>query len=217
MDKESYISAESSVQMGFADEVITISNAPKLKNDLTPQQIVNACTALDYELAPMGEVQKQNNKMKNVAKVLNLAENAGEADIAQAVQNICTERDSLRDERDSLQQRVNTLESAEKSRIDQEIQNAVDDIIASNEGLSDQREALVSMARAGGIENLRSVCAATVVNNAPIDQGIDETQNDSDAAKFKQMSLEDREALRVSNRGEFDRLVEAYEKSFNTK
>ncbi|MFR9622351.1 MAG: ATP-dependent Clp protease proteolytic subunit [Rikenellaceae bacterium] len=219
MDNDSYISSDEAVTMGFADEIVKISNAPQLKSNLTPQQIVNATQAIKIDFTLAGEGDKPSNEnMKKVAEILNLAEGAEEKEVAKAVEDVCAERDDLKTENEQLKTENEQLKAAaEKAKAD-EIDSAVDSIIENNGALKDRRDALVAMAKAGGVENLTHICATAIAKPEQIDNSIEEGSEHDDkeskenlSAEFKKMTREAREALKNSDRAKYNKMVKAYD------
>ncbi len=227
MDNDSYISADDAVAMGFADEIVEISNAPKLKSNLTPRQIVNATTALNIDFALDGEGDNKNTEnMKEVAKILNLAEGADEKEVANAVEAVQKERDELKEESERLKKESERLKELEKENealkeekantAQKEVENAVDALIVKNDALKDRRDSMIAMAKAGGIENLQGVCASAVVRPEQIDNNIAEGVEQPDsrealAKEFAQMSMSAREELKNSDKAKYSQMVKAYD------
>lgn len=227
--------AKKAVKEGFADEVIEISNSVVLKNDLQPEEIINATEAIDYNIVnkqPEPGINKNRN-MKEVAKLLNLNPDASEDSILQAVRDLQnraktseadkeaadTKLEQVEAERDSIKNELSELKDAE-------VANYVEKYIGDNKERKDKRESLLNFAKAD-FEAFKLTCPVDgeVVNvGAPIDKGIkpegpgadDEEKGIEDGKKFFNMSIADRNKLKNENMGEYNRLVNAYDK-YQTK
>lgn len=249
--------AKQAVKEGFADEIIEISNSVVLKNDLQPEEIINATEAIDYtiqdkktyninipsmldEKGVIEAIEKAINKqpepgkinkksMKEVAKLLNLNPDASEESILQAVRDIQNRAETAEADKkasDTKLKQVETERDSIKNELselkDTEIINYVEKYIGDSKERKEKRESLLNFAKSD-FETFKSVCplgGEGVTNKgAKIDEGIEPEGNEGDegkkgvkdAQKFFNMSLAEREKLKIENISEYNKLVNAYD------
>lgn len=237
MMAEEDLNADKAINLGFADVKINVSNAPKLKNGISKQEICNTTANLEYEIieettninSPRKD-KNSNRDMKKVATMLNLNTEASEGAIEAEVKKIVDKNTDLKGEIQDLSTKLDQ-QTAEVVRLKQEIEEAktaeienyVDSVIKADKTKEDQRDNLINMAKVGGLEAFKAaVPVAGVVNGAQIGDGIEEEGNESkdeklktDAEKFKNMSQVEKTKMMNENRKEFTNLAAAYDTYFS--
>lgn len=223
--------AKRAVKEGFADEVVKISNQVVLKNELKPEEIMNVCEGVSYDIVnnePEGDNNKNQVKMKELAKLLNLNPEASEKACVEAVTALINRADkaeadnkatakTLDDTKAELQDVRNELKEVKEA----EIINYVENYIGEDKEREAKRDELVNLATSD-FETFKAICEVKPVVNAGarIDEGIEEEQKggeDSselkDAKEFFNMSIDERQKLKNSDVSKYNKLVNAYEKN----
>lgn len=213
-------SAEKAVKEGFADEIVSISNSVSLKNDLKLEEIINATESVDYQII----TKKTENKMKEVAILLNLNPEASESAVKQAVTALINRAEAA--EADSKAKGVEvTQKDAEITALrneisevkDKEIVNYVKSYIGGDKVKQEQEAKLMNMAKAD-FDTFKSICPVSDNGSAIIDKDIKpDGQGGSDnsledAKKFFNMSNAAKSELKNTSPSEYRKLVNAYDK-----
>lgn len=234
MLEDTVFSAKKAVKEGFADEIVKISNSIVLKNDLQPEEIMNAVESIEYEVINENNQPKpgnnNNKRMKKVAELLNLNPDASEDSVLQAVKDLQnravtaeadktsadTKLEQVEAERDSLKNELSTVKDAE-------VLNYVKKYIGDNKDRKKQEESLLNFAKSD-FETFKSVCPIDEIVNKgeEIDKEIspegdkktDEEIGIENARKFFNMSLAEKDKLKKENIGEYNGLVNAYDKYY---
>lgn len=221
--------AKKAVKEGFADTIVEISNSVVLKNNLQPEEIINATESIQYEIVNQEPAPGDNNnkqKMKEVAKLLNLNPDAAEGSILQAITDLQNRAKTLEESETALKTKLETVE-AERDSIknelsavkDAEIINYVKKYVGDDKVRKENEPKLLNMAKSD-FELFKTVCPVTEVDNkgAIIDNGINPEGNEGDkdakkiedAKKFYNMSQPERVKLEKENPSEYRKLVNAY-------
>jgi ATP-dependent protease ClpP protease subunit len=213
------------VKEGFADEVLNVDNIPKLKNELSREQIVNFYDAAQYNVITNNSNSNQinsnsNSNMKKIASLLNLNPEASESAIEGEISKALSELKDLKNTASAKEAEIVTLK-AEKSALQSEVANLKDaEVIAFVESLEikDENE------KAGALRLAKVDFTAfknlNVVKNkkgAIIDKDIEPSGDaveaeKTDAKTFKNMSLADRSKLKNDNYSQYSKLAAAYDK-----
>lgn len=208
--------AKSLKKEGFADNILFVDNEPKIKNELTPEQIVNFYDSANYQI-----ITKSNINTMGIAQMLNLNPEASQSAIEGEIAKTLTE---LKDLRNSVSAKDSELASlkAEKEALRNEVTNLKNaEIVAYVESLEIKDETEKAGALQLAMTNFAAFKKLNTVKSkegAIIDKGIDpkggENKNAEleDAKKFKEMPISDRTALRNSNYSQYIRLSSAYDK-----
>lgn len=216
------MSADEAVHNGFADKKVLVSNAPTLKNGLSRTEIFNVTNGL-----VLNEIKIK--KMGKLAGLLNLNAEANEAAMVSEVEKIVNAKNQA--ETDLVNKsadfdRVNAELTDAKAKLaeleNKGIENYVDALIASDASKKDQKDNLINMAKAVGLDCFKETMPVKeVVNGAKIDAGIEEEDQGDEADKelknakeFKAMTLNERKALKASDHSKYQALVNAYDKNY---
>lgn len=210
MESEPVITAQKAVANGFADSIIEVDNAPKIKNGLSISEIVNFYDKADFKIKEL--------KMKNVANKLGLDSASTEKQILDKVEALQCENTAnakqvqdLTTERDNLKKEVQALKN-------QHTTDFVNALVEEFPLLKEKREEIENVAKAIGNEKTRNLYTQDkVVNQAPIDEELEEAPKDTapedeelkDACNFADMSVSQRSEL---SSADYSRMSEAYNK-----
>jgi len=216
MEVETELNADEAVKQGFADTKLMVDNVPRVKNSVSRKEFCNIVNSLEYVITPeTGHKSIQN--MKRIATLLNLNPEASEEAIRAQIEAITNKATEAKAETQRLMQAL-AIETAAKESAEtalaelqsSEVVNYVDTLIKEDATKENQREFLVNMGKSNFEAFKATFPVAQVVNGVDLNKGID--PSGSDKKTFAQMSLTEREQLKVTNRAEYLTLLAAYEK-----
>ena len=231
MNNDTEMDASQMVSEGFADEIVKVNNAPRLKNGIERAQIVNITSNVDYDIIneKSPESGDKINKMKKVAGILNLNPDASEDSIRAEVQKIIDARkdaenkvEKLTAERDDYKTKHDTLNKSIKEKEEQEITDYVDKLIELDATKKEQKESLLNMAKQdfGTFKSIMPL-KKKVVDGGNIGDEIEEessqeakTQLENNAKEFKNMSPEKKRELKNSDAAKYAKLAADYDKFY---
>lgn len=226
MENETDFTADKAVKSGFADEKIMVNNAPKFKNGITREQIVNITNSLNIK--PIFN-EPNNIKMRELAVLLNLNSEASEDAILKEVKKIINAKNKAVSDLQTKTadfERVNTelVNANDKLNVlkDQSIQDYVNKLIEEDNSKKENKDVLINMAKTAGFETFKNLMPlqSSSSNPAIIDTGVNThiVNNDEkgikEAKEFQKMNSAEKQALRSSNFTKYSELVNAYEKHF---
>lgn len=223
--------AKQAVKEGFADEILNISNAVVLKEDLQPEEIINATESINYEIINKHDSNKNEKllQMKEIAILLNLNPEASKEAIKGAVVDIINRAETAeageKAKGVSLEQKEAELSSVrnELNEIkDAEIINYVVALVAKDATKKEHETAILNMAKAD-FETFKALNPIDAVVNAgeKIDKGIKEEKGDEEdkslalAKEFFNMSQPEKEKLKKEDLSRYNELVNAYDINAN--
>lgn len=215
MNRNTELNANDLVRYGFADGVNQVNNAPVINAGMKPNDVVNITQEF------MNKTQKRVN-MSKIANMLGLNPDATEDSVVSEVNRIKSECDSLISEKASMLDKISDLEakndalSEKYSKLkDKEAVDYVDGLVKINANLSDDRDALIGMAKQNLSLFKKLNPMDAVVNPDTIDESIVEDkradeQVAEDARKYANMSVGQRISLKNTDHAEWDKLKNAY-------
>lgn len=223
MDNDTDMNAQDAVNSGFADKMVRISNMPSVSNSATRAQLCNFYKVYNYKVAENNSTKQNKRKMKEVAKFLNLCEDAAEESVLNAVKKLKLQAEKateLEARNKSLSKDLETLKTSE-------IKNYVDSVIEADKSKEDQREDLINAAKGMSLEAFKNLFPVSqkVVNGPDISDGISENENskrneggDKDiekkAKEFFNMPENEKRKLKDSDYDKYTELCNAYQKHY---
>jgi hypothetical protein len=235
MNNESDLNADELLMEGLADKKIVINNMPPIKNGLTPLEIMNVASGIDWneveikENEPPSGSNNKKSKMKKIASLLNLNPEASQEAIEGAVSELINKAGKLEKENKVLTAKVSQVETERdnlKNEIKQskeaEIVNYVDELIKKDASKKEKRESLLNMAKSD-FSTFKDLMPIESKNDrgAVIDQNIapngqtEPTADEKLAKEFAEMTIEKRDELKNSNYGKFKEMATAYDTHFD--
>jgi ATP-dependent Clp protease protease subunit len=229
MTKETWLSADEWVSMGFADKVIETTDKPIVKDSYNILEFVNACKEVGKN-----NNNKKDNKMKQVFNYLKLSEDAHEVSVLNAVQGIEKRATKAEEKADELTNDISNL-TTESERKDSEIQelknkvqgfetaqieNAVKVAMDSGKFSDDASETLTKQCTAMGIENFNEMVdmfkipqanAAAQVNNSNVDTK--KTSEEKLADEYEDLwknNPEELKRIKNENPTKFEKMLNAW-------
>lgn len=203
MTKETWLSAEKWVEMGFADKVIITDRKPKLKENLTILEFMNICREFHkpketLKIENKMEVKELENKVENLSgqieakdgRISDLENKVSEKDgVISEMENKATEKDATITE---LKNKVQEFET-------KEVENAVQSAITSDKFSEENKDALTEQATAMGVENFNKMVEMVKLPQANVIDQIDnkgkkgekKTTDEKLAAEFQNLAEND--------------------------
>ena len=232
MENSTELSASELVSEGFADEIVEVNNAPRIKNGASRAEIVNLTDNIEIEIKQKKASSERINiiNMKKINEILNLNAEASEGAIQEAVTKVInakTKADAdlleMTGKHDAAVLELANLKKEAKAEKDAEVINYVEELIKLDKRNEEKKESLINMAQAD-FDTFKSIMPLkkAIVNGEAIDKGIEEedTQGDKDAKtqgiknakEFAGLSHEKREELKNSDSNKYADLTRDYDK-----
>jgi len=214
MENETTFTALEAKKAGLIDSIIKIDNTPQIAQNLSRLEVYNITKNFTPKI-------KNLKYMKELIGILNLNENAGDADVRLAIQNLKTEKTTFENKYNESQNEIKDLKAentAFKNRAEklenEKFEDYVDALIEKDASKKEHREALVNMAK-GNFDAFKTLnpIQDIIINNNGIDDGIEpngdsQTQKEK-AAEFANMTAAARKELRAKNPIKFNELFNA--------
>jgi len=162
--------------------------------------------------------------MGKVADLLNLNKEASEEAIFAAVQKVVNAKEKAENDLQNKQVELDQV-NAELATAKEDLANIkyeaitayVEELIVNDASNADQKDNLILMAKAVGLENFKKTNPVKVATGASIDEGIEEEGQEvadvelKNAKEFKSMTFAAREELKNSDPAKYETLVNAYD------
>lgn len=226
MSDETWIDAQTALDLGLIDEIIDTSreytNALENTNDIAA--MVNRANTIHQEI-------KNHSKMKEIKNTLELAENADENKVVDAIKNIqdrATDAEKAKNELSKELETVKTEKTDVSNKLDEAnntiaalnktiAENAVDSAIKAGKIKDDSRDAMVEKATKD-IEAFNALVDAIATKPARIVNNIDTGDGGNGETKtFREMEKENPKALNEMKKNDPEKWAEMFKNEYGVE